>query len=145
MKTKYNFLVPIISILLVLLFSYAAISKLMDYHRFISQLRHSPLLNSIAGILTWLIPSSELYIAVLLIVSEWRKTGLLLSAILMFLFTTYITVMLIFFDNIPCSCGGVFEHMTWNQHLIFNIIFTLLAMTGLFIQRQQRPSREETG
>jgi uncharacterized membrane protein YphA (DoxX/SURF4 family) len=141
MKNKYHFLVTIISILLILLFSYAAVSKLMDYHNFIGQLRSSDLLKPIAGILTWLIPTVEFYVVLLLLVPGWKKSGMILSSVLMFLFTAYITVMLMFFKKIPCSCGGVLQNLSWHQHLVFNIVFLLLAIVGtVLIQKTETQS-----
>lgn len=138
MIRKNPIAVTIISFLLVLLFSYAAISKMLEFHKFAVQLRSSPLLQPISGILTWLIPSSELYAVILLLIPSWRRSGLLLAAIIMTAFTLYISVMLLFFDTLPCSCGGVFERMSWGQHLIFNIAFTLLAFTGLLLQKPEQ-------
>lgn len=136
MKSKQQIFVTVISVLLILLFTYAAISKLMDYHQFSKQLNVSTLLKPIAGMLTWMIPSGELYIAILLVVPEWRTSGMKLSFILMSMFSAYIAIMLLFFDELPCSCGGVFERMSWNQHLLFNLTFTFLAFAGLRLQKQ---------
>lgn len=137
MKTRYHFFVTAISILLILLFSYAALSKLMDYHLFIGQLKSSPLLKPIAGILVWFIPCVEFYVVVLLLVQEWKKSGMILSSILMLLFTTYIAIMLMFFEKIPCSCGGVLQNLSWHQHLVFNVIFLILALVGTVLIRKQ--------
>src|SRR5687768_1125809 len=98
MIRKNPIAVTIISFLLVLLFSYAAISKMLEFHKFAGQLRSSPLLQPVSGILTWLIPSSELYAVILLLVPAWRRSGLLMAAIIMTAFTAYISIMLLFFD-----------------------------------------------
>jgi uncharacterized membrane protein YphA (DoxX/SURF4 family) len=138
MIRKTTIAVTIISFLLVLLFSYAGISKMLEFHKFTGQLESSPLIQPVSGMLTWLIPSSELYAVILLLVPAWRRSGLLTAAILMTAFTLYISVMLLFFDKLPCSCGGVFERMSWNQHLAFNIVFTLLAFVGLVLQKPEQ-------
>jgi hypothetical protein len=123
----------LISILLIVLFTYAAVSKMIDYHLFTKQLSASPLLSPFAGVLTWFIPAAELYTVILLLNSSWRKAGLLMSVVLMTLFTLYIIVMLLFFERIPCSCGGVLQRMNWHEHLIFNIVFTLISITGYYL------------
>lgn len=138
MIQRNQIVVAIISLLLVLLFSYAAISKMLEFHKFMGQLKSSPLLQPVSGVLTWFIPSAELYAVILLLIPSWRRSGLLMSAVLMTVFTLYISVMLVFFDKLPCSCGGVFERMSWNQHLVFNIVFTLLAAAGLFLQEPEK-------
>jgi hypothetical protein len=72
------------------------------------------------------------YTATLLFVPSVRKWGLASSLALMFLFTCYISYMILFARNLPCSCGGIFSAMTWPEHLIFNIFFTALAAIGLW-------------
>ncbi|MCZ8215325.1 MAG: hypothetical protein O9262_03755, partial [Cyclobacteriaceae bacterium] len=79
------------------------------------------------------IPAAELYTVILLLNSGWRKAGLLMSVVLMTLFTLYIVIMLMFFERIPCSCGGVLQRMNWHEHLIFNIVFTLISITGYYL------------
>lgn len=138
MIRKTPIAVTIISFLLVLLFSYAAISKMLEFHKFTGQLKSSPLLQPMSGILTWLIPSAELYAVILLLVPSWRRSGLLMAGVMMSAFTLYISVMLLFFDKLPCSCGGVFERMSWGQHLVFNVAFTVMAFAGLILQKPEQ-------
>src|SRR5690606_7657944 len=55
------------------------------------------------------------------------------------MFTAYIVIILNFTEFIPCSCGGVLEDLGWTEHLIFNIVFILLAAVGiLLLQKQER-------
>jgi hypothetical protein len=138
MIRKTPIAITIISFLLVLLFSYAAISKMLEFHKFAGQLKSSPLLQPVSGILIWLIPTAELYAVILLLVPSWRRSGLLMATIVMTAFTLYISIMLLFFDKLPCSCGGVFERMSWGQHLAFNVAFTLLAFAGLVLQKPEQ-------
>jgi uncharacterized membrane protein len=104
----------------------------MDYQQFTEQLLESPL-KRFASIVAWLTPASELVLALLLLFPKTRKTGLYGSFLLMMAFTCYIIYLLKYVPDIPCSCGGILENMTWTQHLIFNIIFTLLALIGLLM------------
>jgi len=62
---------------------------------------------------------------------RFRLLGLYASFSLMVMFTAYIIAITKFSDYIPCSCGGVLQNMSWNQHLIFNIGFILLAVAGI--------------
>ncbi|MBT1704903.1 MauE/DoxX family redox-associated membrane protein [Chryseosolibacter indicus] len=135
MKKTNNITLTVIAMLLTALFSYTTLSKMIDYPLFTKQLRNSPLLGALSGVLAWLIPVVELCAVILLIVPAWRRTGLLLSAVLMLTFTVYIGGMLLFFETLPCSCGGVFEQMTWTQHLLFNIVFSLLALAGFILHK----------
>lgn len=136
MTPRYHVYVMLISIMLIAMFTYAAVSKLIDYHTFTKQLNDSPLLSPIAGVITWFIPAAELYTVILLLSNGRRRSGLLMSVILMTLFTGYITIMLVFFERIPCSCGGVFERMNWHEHLLFNMAFLLIAITGYYLEHK---------
>lgn len=133
-KTR-NFIVEIIAALFILLFVYAAVSKLIDHTGFLHSLQNSPLLQPFASILSWLVPFTEIAISILLFSPKLKKAGLLFSVCLMTAFTFYIVYMLLFIPHLPCSCGGVLKNMTWKQHLIFNASFTLLAFIGWRISK----------
>ncbi len=120
------------SYLFVLLFLYAATSKLLDFETFTVQLAQSPLLSAYAGIIAWLVPGIEILIACFLVIERFRTLALYACFTLMVMFTAYIYIILNFSDFIPCSCGGVLEKLSWTQHLIFNVAFILLAGVALF-------------
>lgn len=134
---KRNYWVEIISSLFILLFLYTAISKVIDFKHFSNTLTTAPLLRQYGKLLSWLIPCSEILMAALLFLPKTRKIGLWGSLGLMLGFTGYLAYMLFFSKVRPCSCGGVIEKMTWNQHFIFNIFFTLLAVLGLWLTRRK--------
>ncbi|WP_418637279.1 MauE/DoxX family redox-associated membrane protein [Winogradskyella sp.] len=123
------------SYLFVLLFLYAATSKLLDFETFTVQLAQSPLLSAYAGIIAWLVPGIEILIACLLMFERFRMVALYASFTLMVMFTAYIYIILNFSDFIPCSCGGVLEKLSWTQHLIFNVVFIVLAGTAVFLSK----------
>jgi len=131
---KRQITIEIISFLFILLFVYAAVTKLMDLEKFRIQIGQSPLLTEIAGTVAWLVPTSEIFVALLLSTSRFRLHGLMLSVILMVMFATYIFVIVNFSEHIPCSCGGVLQRMKWTDHLIFNITFVILASFGVVLQ-----------
>jgi uncharacterized membrane protein YphA (DoxX/SURF4 family) len=129
---KNNFCL-IASALLILLFVYAATSKLLDYQKFRVELGQSPILTVIAGWIAWLVPAIEIGIAIMLAYSRSRLTALYASFSLMVIFTSYIIAILKFSDYIPCSCGGILQNMQWPEHLVFNIAFVLIAFTGIML------------
>lgn len=120
-----------ICLLFIFLFVYAAISKLVDFSSFNAQLAQSPLLTGFTGWIIWIIPALEIMIAILLFVDRLRLFGLYASYAIMIMFTAYIIAILKFSDYIPCSCGGVLQHMTWKTHLVFNIVFVLLSALSI--------------
>lgn len=126
-----SWIIEIISALFILLFVYAAISKFLDYQKFRVQLGQSPLLTAFAGWVAWIIPTIEIIISLLLAFSKTRLLALYASFSLMVMFIAYIIAITKFSDYVPCSCGGVLQNMNWHQHLIFNIVFVLLAMAGI--------------
>jgi hypothetical protein len=130
---KKTLFVEIISVLFIILFVYAAASKLIDYQKFRVQLGQSPMLTSYAGIVAWLVPLAEVVIALLLAGWRFRILGLYASFSLMVMFTTYIFLITRFSEFVPCSCGGILEKLSWNQHFVFNIIFVTLAATGVYL------------
>ena len=133
-NTKYRKLtVNIISLLFIVLFVYAATSKLLDFETFQIQLSQSPFLGAYAGIISVLVPGVEILLAGLLIIPRYRLFALLGGFGLMVMFTAYIIIILNFSDYIPCSCGGVLENLSWTQHLIFNIVFIGLAAAAIFL------------
>lgn len=105
---------------------YAASSKLIDFENFRIQLGQSPLLSAFAAWVAILVPVIEILIAIVLSTHKFRFFGLLSAFALMMMFTVYIYIILNFSAYIPCSCGGILEKMTWNQHLVFNLIFVIL-------------------
>lgn len=123
----------IICFLFILLFSYAAISKLWDFNVFKIQLGQSPLLTAFAGWVAWGIPIIELVTALLLAIPKYRLVALYAALGLMSLFTLYIIAILKFSDFVPCSCGGILERMGWQEHLIFNRVFVVLAILGILL------------
>ena len=122
-----NGIVIFVSYIYAFLFTYAAISKIIDFENFRIQLGQSPLLSSFAALIVWTIPVIELLISVLLFFKNQRLKALLAAYSLMVMFTTYIYIILNYSSYIPCSCGGILEKLGWTEHLIFNLFFIIMA------------------
>jgi len=127
---KRNLIVNILAALIIFLFVYTAIDKLMNLDSFKVVLEKSPLLHSFSEMLAVMIPVTEICISGLLFFQFSRVLGFLLSTILMGLFTIYIGYMILFIPKLPCSCGGIIQQMNWTQHLIFNTVFSFLSFLG---------------
>jgi uncharacterized membrane protein YphA (DoxX/SURF4 family) len=134
---KKDMAIEIICFLFILLFVYAAGMKLRDVEEFVAQLSQSPLLMPFASWIAWFIPILELIVAGLLIIRRFRLIGLIASFTLMVMFTVYIIVIMNFATHVPCSCGGVLNDMGWGEHLVFNIAFVVLAVTGIILLTKQ--------
>jgi uncharacterized membrane protein YphA (DoxX/SURF4 family) len=133
---KRNLMVEIISYLFIILFVYAAVSKLLDFEHYKAQIRQSSLLNTYTDYVAWGVPVIEILVSLLFFLPKLRLAGLWASFTLMVIFSTYIIFVLNFADSIPCSCGGVIASLSWSQHLIFNIGFSLLAIFGILLMQK---------
>ncbi|MDR3716010.1 MAG: hypothetical protein P4L51_24660 [Puia sp.] len=127
-------IVEIITMLLIVLFIYTGLSKMMDHTNFKYQLNRSPFIQPISNFIATVLPAGELLIASVLLFKRTRLAGLYASFFLMVLFTGYIFMMLHFSYDLPCSCGGVLAKMSWHDHLLFNSLFTLLAMVAVILE-----------
>ncbi|MBO0322168.1 hypothetical protein J0X14_07665 [Muricauda sp. CAU 1633] len=120
-----------VSILYVILFIYAATSKLWDFRQFKIQLGQSPVLTAYADWVAWHVPVTEYILAFLLLWETTRLKALYATLGLMTMFTTYIILVLNFSDYVPCSCGGVLEDLGWTEHIAFNLFFILMALSAI--------------
>ncbi len=126
------------SYLYILLFVYAAVSKLLDFENFRVQLAQSPLLSAYAGVIAPAVIALELLLVLLLCFKATRLAGLYASFFLMVGFTVYIYLILNFSDFVPCSCGGIIEQLGWIEHLIFNLSFAALAVVAIVLAEKAK-------
>jgi putative oxidoreductase len=118
--------------LLILLWIYAGCIKLLDYRHTRAEMMLQIFDASFAGILAWLVPVTEIITGLLLAVPLTTRYGLVLSALLLFVFTVYVSGGLLnWYESRPCSCGGVLEQMSWGWHFVFNLFF--LALNSIAI------------
>jgi len=126
--------------LLVLLYAYAAASKLADLLKFRGQLYLQPFPHAFSDVLVFALPGLELLITVLLLFRRTRRAGLIAALALLGIFTGYISMGLLHvWKRVPCSCGGILEHLGWGQHLAFNWAFIIINVLAIVYHR-----REET-
>jgi uncharacterized membrane protein YphA (DoxX/SURF4 family) len=126
----------LIAFLFIILFLYTGISKLMDFDVAKEQIALTTLLAPIAGFVVIFIPAAEIITSILLFFPKTRIYGLRASLALMLAFIGYIVYLLNYNDQLPCTCGGVLEQLSWPQHLILNSVLILLAIIALKFSRQ---------
>ncbi|MEP7372290.1 MAG: MauE/DoxX family redox-associated membrane protein [Chitinophagaceae bacterium] len=132
---RKSLFVEILSLWFVILFLYTGIAKLLEFDVFQEQLADSPVLQPVAPVVAWGLPLIEFIVSILLFFPKYRLKGLYASFSLMALFTVYIIILLNTSAELPCSCGGIIEQLSWQGHLIFNSILTLLAFLAIRIQK----------
>ena len=130
-RTTRKWMADVCAFALVFLFVYTATSKLFKIDVFQVQLDRFPWVRHMALFIAWAVPITELVAAGLLLSGRVRRIGFVLSLALMAAFTLYLALMLGTEKHLPCSCGGVVGWLNWKQHLIFNIFFTGIALSGL--------------
>lgn len=127
-----------ISYFCILLFTYAGASKWLDYQNFSVQLGQSPLLSNYAQTIAYAVPGIEFLLVLLLLFPKFKSIGLWGSLSLMVMFTAYIYIILHYSSFIPCSCGGILEKLTWQQHLLFNMAVVIGIFCALLWQHKNK-------
>ncbi|MBB2143942.1 hypothetical protein GM921_00465 [Pedobacter sp. LMG 31464] len=137
---KYNTLaIQCITFLLILLWTYTALSKWSEPTAFRFSLYRQPFSTSFSDFIFWVLPLSELTAATLLVFTATRPLGFYLSTLLLTVFTIYIVIALLgVFEKVPCSCGGVLKSLGWKQHLLFNLVFFALSTYASLVVYQQK-------
>lgn len=122
----------------IVLWVYTGVNKLYDYSQFKIQLGKSPFISTFSSFIAIVLPLAELILATLLVSKKMRIIGMYFSLFLMAIFSVYIYAMLHFSYNIPCSCGGVLESLSWQAHLYFNLGLVALAVIGILLSVEGR-------
>jgi len=135
---KHVIAIKIICTLLAFLFAYAAVSKLLDYNTFRVQLSQSPFITGFANVIALALPVVELTVAVSFAFSNLRLYAFYAALFLLSLFTAYLVAMLNFSYYIPCSCGGLLSALSWKEHIVFNTVFIVLSLTGIWLSVMEK-------
>jgi putative oxidoreductase len=126
--------------LLLLLYSYTAISKFLDQYRYVFQMKLSPfsLVKNFAQFWGWFIPLTEITIVIGLCFEKTKKQALMISLGLLIIFEIYIVGMLMTGLKLPCACGGVIAFMSWKVHVLFNAIFITINIVAIRLLRTEK-------
>ncbi|PVD52229.1 hypothetical protein DC498_10930 [Terrimonas sp.] len=122
----------------IILYTYTAVNKIIDYRTFKLALVQSPVLVNHANFIAITIPIVELFVVGLLVFSNTRAMGLFFSLILITVFTLYISCLILFARELPCNCGGIMKALSWKQHLLVNIILIVLAAWAWIIAKTNK-------
>lgn len=127
--------IEIITSLLVLVFLYTGLTKLIDYKSFRLQMMNNPYFYNYANIVTFGAPLLEILIGILLVAKKTRRKGLWASFFLMLFFSWYVWHLMRTFPKLPCSCGGIIAELNWPQHLALNIALTVLTLFAIYFDK----------
>lgn len=125
------------AVLLLMLWGYAAVSKIADYDKFVLQMQLAPvpLMKFLGPTLGWFVPAIELALVGMLLTDRFRRLGLWFSFALLMAFEIYIATMLVSGLELPCTCGGLISKLQWKAHLVFNAVFMLIAIFPFLYRR----------
>lgn len=129
-------LVEISAFLCAVLFIMVGLSKLIGHHDFSITLGKSPIVGRYVSWLSIVLPIVEILAGSALLVPRFRKIGFTAISIMMIVFTAYNIYLVKFAPYVPCSCGGIFNKLTWTKHLYVNTFFTILALTGWWLSKR---------
>ena len=135
---KRTTIIETITILNIILFLYTGIAKIMDYSLFKEQLAVSPILGPVGTPVALLLPPVEFLVVLMLVIPRWRLKGLYTTLALMIGFTAYIIALYAVSKEMPCSCGGIIDLLSWQQHLVFNGVFILLNIWAIRLLRREK-------
>lgn len=135
---KRTTIIEAITFLNIILFFYTGIAKITDYSLMKDELAQNLLLAPVSNLVAILLPIVEFIVVIMLAVPRWRLKGYYLTLGLMILFTAYITILLTSDKNLPCSCGGIIQQLSWPQHLVFNSAFIVSDILAIWLLRKQK-------
>ena len=113
------------------LWVYAAVTKLLTYSQFYQQLQQSIFGGPLVPFISVGLPLAELVASICLLFPAAQLLGLCISLVLLSLFTGYILFLLLLEANVPCSCGGLLNSLSWPEHLVLNFVFIAINLLGL--------------
>lgn len=138
---KMRIALNIVIMLLLLLWIPVSIDKILNFAIFKTGILTQPFPNHLGYTLIYTLPIVEVITAITLITERFRKIGLMISTILMIVFTGYIGIALLgAWTELPCGCGSVINGMNWTVHFYFNLFFLTLSIVGLNLWHKIRGS-----
>jgi putative oxidoreductase len=129
----------LIGLILIILFVYAAVSKLIVFTSSRVEMMRQPVPRWSVDLLVYMIPTLELLISGLLLFRNFRTVGLIGAFLLLLIFTSYVALAMSgVFGMIPCSCGGIIGKLSWPHHFFFNLIFLSISLYGIVLDQKER-------
>lgn len=136
----------IISTILILIFSYTGLDKLIRWKASWGAFHNQTFPPELADVLAYVVPISELVIALLLLFSATRWWGLLAGTLLLSVFTTYVGLIWVgAFPRVPCNCAGILESLGWAEHFVLNLFLIGIAVYGLWLYTTKKAKAFSSG
>jgi uncharacterized membrane protein YphA (DoxX/SURF4 family) len=124
------------SLILLLLWTYTGLDKLLNWQKSWGAFHNQTFPGELAEVLAYAVPIAELLVAGLLLFSATNWWGFLGSVLLLTVFNTYVGLIWAgAFPRVPCSCAGLMDQLGWAEHFWLNMLLTVIAVTGLLRSR----------
>jgi uncharacterized membrane protein YphA (DoxX/SURF4 family) len=134
-----NKILIVIKYLIAILFIYAGVYKIMDVEIFKSQMGESPLLpETLIPYIAIILPISEIVLGLCLIFNIQVLFSLWTSSLLMVFFSCYLIILFTMYEKPPCACGGILSKMDYPEHIVFNIIYTLICIVAVYLYEKKQ-------
>ena len=123
-----------------IIFFYSGIDKLLHFNQFVNNFSKSPFspqkyLEELCAFIIFL----EIGFSILLFFDRTKRISLIGFGILSFLFSSYISLMIFFSPYLPCSCGGIIDLLSWNEHLVLTTcLFFLSFYSSTLIKNENK-------
>ncbi|WPR73740.1 MauE/DoxX family redox-associated membrane protein [Algoriphagus sp. NG3] len=128
----------IFNTILILLWTYTGLDKLIRWDASRKAFLNQPMPNGLEEVLAYAVPIVELLIALLLLFSITRWWGYLGSILLLTVFTTYVGLIWVgAFPRVPCNCAGVIDSMGWAAHFWMNLGLIGVSIVGMRLESQK--------
>jgi uncharacterized membrane protein len=141
---KKDLIYELITGTFVLLFLYTGLSKILDFKNFEISMWFQHMPGWITLPMIYLLPGTEIIVAILLVSGKSRVVGLYIFLLMMTGFSLYVGgALLQLYPKAPCACGGVIKSLGWGPHFLLNLLFAGLALLALRHYRRQRNSKQD--
>ena len=138
MKTIKKTVLFTVSLFFAVLFSWDAVSKTVGFENFRKRLEQAPGYEGFGEPVAGIIIALQLLTVILLCFRESRWIGLWVTLGMLTVFTGYISYLLQYSENLPCTCLGFFEKVSWKGSLILNMGLMITAIGGIITAQKDR-------
>ncbi len=124
------------------MFMITSIRQLTSLASFSHELGLDPGLQTLAPVLSWLIPIAQLLIIAAYFSDTYRQTSWWATIGLLCTYTLYIGLMLAFFESsLTAYCQG-FQWFTWTGQLYTNLVLLFLSLAACYLGRKAQGKRD---
>lgn len=137
-----------IGIFLIIFWLFVGLEKAWGWQNFRISLQQQPLPEWSIGVLFWLVPLIEIVTGILLAFQnrKLQRLGYWGSILLLTAFSIFIGLGVAgFYEKRPCTCSSIFNEMSWEGHLVVNIVLLGISITGLRLSRPEVISPGDSG